>query len=77
MNYEVRTPADLGAVIADRRRESGKTQTELASEVGLSQRYVSQLETGRTTSATLHLFRILRRMGATITVSFDDAKPHG
>ncbi len=71
MKYEVRAPEDLGAAIADRRRDLGKTQSALATEVGLSQRYLSQIETGRTNLATQHTFRLLRRLGATITITFD------
>ena len=71
MRYEIRTPEDLGAVVADRRRGAGQSQAALANQVGLSQDYVSKIEGGRTSSVTKHVFRILRRMGATITVTFD------
>lgn len=75
MRYTIRTPEELGAVISDRRRDAGKSQRELASEVGLSQRYLSQIETGRSSAVTRHAFRLLRRMGATITISFDEPDP--
>ena len=72
MNYDVRTVEDLGSVIADRRRMAGQNQATLAAQVGLSRDYLSKLERGRSSLVTKHVFRILRRMGATITVSFDD-----
>lgn len=71
MQYEIRSPEDLGAAIAERRRDLGATQSSLADDVGLSPRYLSQIETGRTNRATQHTFRILRRLGAKVTVSFD------
>lgn len=77
MKYDVRMPEDLGQVIADRRRVLGKNQAVLANEVGLSRDYLSKLERGRSSLVTNHVFRILRRMGATITISFDDDDAHG
>ena len=72
MRYEIRSPEDLGRVIADRRRHDEQSQSDLADHVGLSQDYLSKIERGRTSSVTNHVFRILRRLGATITVTFKD-----
>ena len=77
MRYEIRTPEDLGRVVADRRRHDGQSQSELAGKVGLSQDYLSKIERGRTSSVTNHVFRILRRMGATIIITFEDEDDRG
>ncbi len=70
--YTIRSPKDLGRVIADRRNSSGLTQAELAKTAAVSRSYLSQIEAGRSSSVMDHSFRLLRRLGATITISFDD-----
>ncbi|MFQ6018895.1 MAG: helix-turn-helix transcriptional regulator [Kiloniellaceae bacterium] len=57
------------------REHRGLTQAELASRVGLSKIYISQIETGRRTGATKTLTRIARALG----VGLDDlaAWPQG
>jgi len=77
MEYDVRRPEDLGRVIADRRRSLGMNQDSLAVESGISRDYLSKLERGRSSLVTNHVFRILRRMGATITISFDSENDGG
>lgn len=73
LKYEIRTAEDFGAAIADRRKELGKTQAELSKTVGVSRDYLSKLESGRSSRVTEHVLRILRRTGATITVTFEDS----
>ena len=70
--YQVRSAEDLGAVIADRRRAQQLSQGELAQTADISRNYLAQIETGRSSSVTRHAFRLLRRLGATITISFND-----
>lgn len=70
--YDVRSGPDLGAAIAEVRLTRELTQTELGDQVGLSATYVSKVESGRTTPLLDHQIRILRRLGAKITIEFDD-----
>jgi len=70
--YQIRSPEDLGAVVADRRQARGLSQVELARTADLSRVYLAQIEAGRSSSVVRHTFRLLRRLGATITVSFED-----
>jgi HTH-type transcriptional regulator / antitoxin HipB len=72
-SYQVRSADELGAVIADRRLASELSQAELAEQAGLSRTYVTKIESGRTSSVTEHAFRLLRRLGATITITFDES----
>ena len=44
----VRTPADVGAVIRDRRRQLNLDQATLAKRIGVSRQWVIQIEHGRT-----------------------------
>ena len=43
----IRTPADLGAVIRDRRRQLKLDQAAFASRIGVSRQWVIQIEHGR------------------------------
>ncbi len=70
--FEIRSGEDLGRTIAQRRRDSEMDQTGLAELAGLSKAYISKIESGRTVSLLEHHLRILRRLGATITVEFPD-----
>ena len=64
----IKTGADLGRAIAEIRSQRSISQTELAEMVGLSPNYISKIETGRTSSILEHELRVLRRLGATITI---------
>jgi y4mF family transcriptional regulator len=54
-------PRDLGLYLRERRRELGRTQTELAREAGVSRRWLSDLEAGK---ATAEIGMVLRTMYA-------------
>lgn len=58
---QLRTPADIGALIKVRRRELGLDQADLARQIGVSRLWVNQVERGRH-GASLGL--ILRALGA-------------
>ncbi|WP_370326596.1 helix-turn-helix domain-containing protein [Euzebya sp.] len=68
--FTIRTGQDLGAALAEIRRDAGLTQQEFAERVGVSRSYLSKVETGRTTRLIEHLFTALRRAGATVTVTW-------
>ena len=69
--WTIRTTRDLGRTVADIRAAQRLTQADLAADSGLTRDYVSKLEGGRTSPLLDHLLRLLRRLGATITVTFD------
>jgi transcriptional regulator with XRE-family HTH domain len=68
--WTVRSGEDLGRAIAEIRHERGLTQAQLAEAVGVSRGYLAQLETGKSGRLLNLLVRLLRRLGADITVSF-------
>lgn len=70
--WNVRSTADMGRAIAEIRRERDLTQAELAAEGGLSRHWLAKLETGHSTPVLDHLLRLLRRLGATVTITFGD-----
>lgn len=55
--------ADIGRVVAVRRRQLGFTQTQMANELGLTQRYVSELENGKTSSLNTRTLDVLDQLG--------------
>lgn len=69
--WVVRAGSDLGRAIAEIRSARGLTQAELAESAGLSRHWLAKLETGRSAVVLDHLLRVLRRLGATITITFD------
>lgn len=69
--WVVRSGADLGRAVAEIRSSRGLTQLELAEEVGLGRPWLAKLETGRSAVVLDHLLRMLRRLGATVTITFD------
>jgi HTH-type transcriptional regulator/antitoxin HipB len=59
----VRTPEDLGRFLARVRQDRGLTQEELAEELGVSRRYISEIENGKPGLYTERLFQMLRLLG--------------
>jgi HTH-type transcriptional regulator/antitoxin HipB len=77
MTWTIRSGADLGRAVAEIRGRRRLTQAELAEEAGLTRDYIAQLESGRTVTLLEHLLRILRRSGATITVTWPGEHAEG
>ena len=69
--WTVRSGDDLGKALAELRRARGLTQLELAEQVGLTRHWLAKLEAGRSATVLEHLLRTLRRLGATVVISFD------
>lgn len=69
--WTIRSAEDLGRAVADLRRAPGKTQAQAAAEGGISRDWLAKLETGRSSPLLDYLLRLLRRMGATVTVTWD------
>lgn len=71
--YVVRSPEDLGRAVAGIRQAHGLTQAELGEQAGMSRDTVAQLERGRQGRSIELLLRLLRRLGATVTITVDRA----
>jgi len=72
MVIDIRTGADMGRAIAELRRHKHMTQHDLGELADLTQEYISKIESGRTVTLLEHELRILRRLGATITITIPD-----
>jgi HTH-type transcriptional regulator/antitoxin HipB len=70
--WVVRSGDDLGRAIAEIRIARGLTQAQLAERAALDRSYLAKFERGRTSPLLDQLLRVLRRLGATVTITFDD-----
>ncbi len=64
----VRSQVALGRELARLRYDRGLTQDELAEALGISRRYVYELESGRPNLFATRLFELLREVGAHLEV---------
>ena len=71
-SWHVRQTGDLGRAIADIRIERGLTQEQLAASIGVGRSYLAKIEAGRSASLLNRILRLLRRLGATVTVELND-----
>lgn len=74
----VRTPADIGALIRDRRKALGLDQAALAAKVGVSRLWINQVEGGKSGANLGLVLRTLAALGVTLSVTTDnDGAPSG
>ena len=70
----IRTPADLGAVVRDRRKQLGLDQAELAARIGVSRQWVVGIEHGRSRAELGLVLRALDDLGIRLDTSLKDDK---
>lgn len=59
---------DLGRFLAELRAERGLTQAEVADDLGISRRYVYEIESGKPGLYSDRLFATLRLLGAQLRI---------
>jgi HTH-type transcriptional regulator/antitoxin HipB len=64
----VRSPHALGQALARARYQRGLTQDELAEALGISRRYVWEIEAGKQNLFATRLFELLRELGVHLEV---------
>ncbi len=64
----IRRAGDLGALVRDKRKAANLTQGELATRLGTSQRWISELERGKPTAELEMSLRALNALGLSLTV---------
>lgn len=69
---KVRTGSDLGAAVAEARHARSMTQRELAELVNLDRTYLARIEAGISVQMLDRTLRLLRRLGAEVTVTLPD-----
>lgn len=68
-------PADLGRFLAQLRAERDLTQDELADSLGISRRYLYEIESGKPSLYSERLFALLRLLGARLTIEAEIPVP--
>jgi HTH-type transcriptional regulator/antitoxin HipB len=66
-------PQSLGRLVQQSRLAAGLTQVELAQELGISQRAITDIETGKATIQVRRLFDLLKMTGASLGGEWDTA----
>jgi HTH-type transcriptional regulator/antitoxin HipB len=69
-----RTPADLGAVIRDRRKQLKRNQATLADEIGVSRQWLIELEHGHPRAELGLVLRVLDALGINLDADIAQAK---
>jgi len=64
----VTRPTDLGHFLRRQRQQRGLTQVELAGELGISRRYLIEIEQGKPSLYTDRLFAVLRELDLVLKV---------
>jgi HTH-type transcriptional regulator / antitoxin HipB len=65
----IRTRAELGALIRDQRNERRLSQKELASEAGVSQHTITDIESGKVSPTIDVVLRCLTALGVGIDIT--------
>ena len=76
MHALIRSPADLGLLVRRVRHERELSQDEMAHLLGITQRYLSELENGKPKLADDRFFRVLRSMGVVVSASTEHPRSH-
>ena len=70
--FFVRRGADLGAAVREARVAAGLTQDELATAVSIDRTYLSRMEAGLSVLLLDRGLRLLRHLGAEVTVTIPE-----
>jgi HTH-type transcriptional regulator/antitoxin HipB len=73
----IRTPADLGSLIRDRRRELGWNQQALADRAGVGRQWLVEVERGKPRAAVELILRTLDALEVVLTVQPRSSRPKG
>ena len=65
---DIHTPAQLGALLRDRREKAGLTQAALAGQLGVSTKWIRQAEHGASGTGVGPLLRALSILGVALQV---------
>ena len=67
-DYSIKTPQQLGAVVAGYRKQQGLSQSEVGSKVGLAQSVVSLLEKSPERAGLARIFKLLAALDLELAV---------
>lgn len=75
MHLPLKTAADFGSLIRSRRKARGLGQAELAKMVGVSRRWLNQVEAGKPGAGLSLILNTLNALNVQIEVQADEEKP--
>lgn len=67
----VHATVDVAATVRGRRLDCGLSQSELARDCGISRKWISEFETGKTTAEFGLVIRVLEALGLSLDLSED------
>lgn len=70
--FRIYNASSIGTAIRAYRKRQGLTQAQLAREIGTTQAYISEVETGKETEQLRLLFAMLRRLGLRATLQREE-----
>jgi HTH-type transcriptional regulator / antitoxin HipB len=70
----IRSPAELGALIRDRRRQLGLDQSALAEKAGVSRQWIIEIEKGKPRAALGLILRTLNALGILLDAHAEPAR---
>ncbi|ODT43064.1 MAG: hypothetical protein ABS62_01130 [Microbacterium sp. SCN 70-200] len=70
------TPADLGVALQQARVTQGLSQRDLAVAIGVSQRYIWELEAGKDSPALTRILAAFAHLGVTVRVDVPEPGEH-
>jgi HTH-type transcriptional regulator/antitoxin HipB len=73
----IRTPADLGAIIRDRRRQLQLDQSTFAKRIGVSRQWVVGVERGHARAAMGLVLRAIDDLGIRLDAGIDQTNRRG
>lgn len=68
---KIRTPADLGAFIRERRIKLGMDQSDLAEQAGTSRKWIVEVEQGKPRAEIGLVLRTLKTLGVFLDIAVD------
>lgn len=71
------TPGELGGIVRAVRRAQRLRQDQLAGAAGVSARFVSELERGKTTARLGKVLSVLEALGCSLRIEAPQAGPDG
>ncbi|QOD62739.1 helix-turn-helix transcriptional regulator [Ochrobactrum sp. MT180101] len=68
MPQQVRSPAEIGALVRNARKEQNLRQDELAGVAGVGLRFIVDLEAGKPTAQIGKVLQVLQTLGCSVDI---------
>lgn len=72
MSKQIKSPADIGALVRSARKQQNLRQDELAGVAGVGLRFVVDLEAGKPTAQIGKVLQVLETLGCSVEILAPD-----